>query len=184
MKAILSKYSNWKLILPIFLMFVVCIFLFQKYEKALSKLAGEKVQIIDMRSNYDVEEINEFFTKIKPEGIAIHKFTTAVVDMIFPVAYGCLFILLSAFFLKKITHPDSNWMYLSLLPVALMIFDYKENFNTLQLLESFPNLSAEKVDQAATITDIKSILTSVSMGLPLLLGCIWLVRRLFFKSRP
>lgn len=140
----------------------------------MSELAGVHTPMIDTRNGYDLVEIQEFFTIIKQEGRASHKFATGVVDMIFPWAYGILFVLISAFFLKKITSPDSKWMYLSLFPVLLMIVDYIENFNTLELLESYPNLTAEMVDTASKVTGIKSMLTQLSMTLPLILGIIWL----------
>lgn len=176
MTQLLAKMANWKFIVPALLAFIYCIYLFQIYGEQLNVLAGEEVPIIDMRRNYDVEEINTFFTKIKPEGRAIHQYVTGVVDMIFPFAYGFLFILLSAFFLKKITSPDSKWMYLSLVPVLLMLVDYVENFNTLAMLKAYPDLSAEMVASASKITGIKSTLTEISMFLPLFLGIFWLIK--------
>lgn len=174
MPNLLAKLSNWKFIIPALLGFVYCIYLFQNAEVALQNLAGEKAPIIDMRKNYDAAEIRDFFTIIKPEGRQIHQHITGVVDMIFPIAYGVLFILLSAFFLKKITSPDSKWMYLSLIPILLVIVDYKENLTTLKLLEQYPDFSEEMVANAAQVTGIKSMLTEISMALPLVLGVIWL----------
>ena len=176
MTNLLAKVSNWKFILPAFLGFIYCLYLFQTYGAQLNVLAGEEAPIIDMRRDYEVAEIKDFFTKIQPEGRQIHQFVSGVVDMIFPFAYGLLFILSTAFFLKKITSPDSKWMYLSLFPILLMIADYIENFNTLDMLEKFPDLTTEMVDSASTITGIKAILTNISMGLPLVLGVIWLIK--------
>lgn len=176
MTQVLAKMANWKFILPSLLAFIYCIYLFQIYGEQMNTLAGETVPMIDMRRNYDAEEIKTFFSKIKPEGQAIHKHATGVVDMIFPFAYGFSFILLAAFFLKKITSPDSKWMYLSLVPVLLMIVDYIENFNTLAMLEAYPNLSTEMVAKASQITGIKAMLTNISMALPMILGIVWLVK--------
>lgn len=174
MTNLLAKLSTWKLIIPALLGSIYCIYLFQNAQAALTELAGEPTEIIDMKRNYTAPEITEFFTKIKSEGREIHKHTTGVVDMVFPITYGLLFILLSAFLLKKITSPDSKWMYLALIPVALMIVDYIENFNTLNLLDSYPDLSAEMVDSASAITGIKEVLTNISFSLPIVLGIIWL----------
>ena len=176
MTNLLAKMANWKFIIPALLGFIYCMYLFQGAAEQLNTLAGEEAPMIDLRRNYDVAEIKEFFTKIKADGREVHRYTTGVVDMIFPFAYGVLFILLSAFFLKKITNPNSKWMYLSLVPVLLMIVDYIENFNTLDMLAKFPDLTGEMVDSASTVTGIKSMLTNISMGLPLLLGIIWLVK--------
>lgn len=183
MKNALAQYSTWRLILPAFIAFVVCIYFFQKAQNEMSVLAGEEVVIIDMMPSYDKAKINDFFIKIKPEGRAIHKQTTGVVDMVFPFAYGLLFILLSAFFLKKIAGPNSNWIYLSLFPVLLMLVDFKENLNTLDLLKSFPNLDADQVNSASKITGIKSMLTNLSMAMPLILGLVWLVKLVIGKKK-
>ncbi len=149
----------------------------------MSDIIGEEALMIDVRNNYTWSEINDFFTQLKPEGRQIHKHATGVVDMIFPFGYGILFILLSAFFLKKITRPDSNWMYLSLFPILLMLVDFKENFNTLHLLESFPDLTNEMVGSAAKITDLKTMLVNISMGLPLVLGIIWAIKWILNKYK-
>lgn len=176
MKKILSKYSNWKIILPAFLVFAYCIYLFQVYQSQMGEILGKETLMIDLRSAYTEREISEFFTQLKPEGRALHQFATGVIDMVFPIAYGFLFIFLSAYFLKKIASPTSNWMYLSLIPILLMIVDYKENFNTLHMLKTFPALTPDMVNSAAEVTDLKAMLTNVSMGLPLLLGFIWIIK--------
>jgi len=176
MKGILASWSNWKIILVSFIAFVVCIYMFQSAQSKMGELAGKEVLMIDMRSDYDKTEINEFFASIKSEGREIHRHTTAVVDMIFPFVYGSLFIFLSAFFLKKIAGPESNWMYLALFPILLMLFDFKENLNTLNLLSSYPDFTEEVVSAASKVTGIKSMLTSASMLLPIILGVVWLVR--------
>ncbi len=176
MKNLLAKTSNWKFIIPALLCCAYCIYLFQSAQTKMSQIMGEEAIMIDVRSDYTLDEINDFFTKLKPEGRQIHQRAAGVTDMIFPFAYGALFILLSAFFLKKIARPDSNWMYLALFPIVLMLVDFKENFNTLNLLEKFPNLTNEMVDSAARITSLKAMLVNISMGLPLILGMIWLVK--------
>lgn len=183
MTNLLAKISNWKFILLSFLGFAYCIYLFQVYGEIMNVAAGVESPMIDMRKDYDINEINNFFTSIKAEGRAAHQFATGVVDMIFPFAYGSLFILLSAFFLKKITSPTSKWMYLSLFPIILMIVDYIENFNTLEMLDNFPELNAEMVASASQITGIKATLVDASMGLTLILGIIWLVKWMMNRGK-
>lgn len=176
MKSLLAKASNWKLILFFLVFFFGCIYLFLSYAGELNALAGEDAPIIDLRSNYDEAEISDFFTKIKQEGRDIHQYVTGVIDMVFPLAYGPLYILLLAFLLKKITSPTSNWLYLSLVPVSLMITDYIENFNTLDMLRAYPDLSSELVANASKVTGVKSMLGDLSFYMILILAVIWLVK--------
>ena len=183
MKNLLVKTSNWKFIIPALLAFIFCIYLFQTAQAKMDQIAGEEAAMIDMRNNYNLDEINHFFTKLESEGRKVHQQVTGITDMIFPFAYGMLFILLSAFFLKKITRVDSPWLYLSLFPILLMLADFKENFNTLKLLETFPYLTADMVDNASKITSLKAMLVNISMGLPVLLGIIWLIKWIMEKNR-
>lgn len=177
MKSLLSKTSNWKFIVPAFIAFAVCLYLFQGAQERMNLLAGEEAPMIDMRNDYTMQEISDFFTKLKEEGRKIHQHTTGITDMIFPFAYGFLFILLSAYFLKKIAGPNSNWMYLSLIPILLMLADFKENFNTLNLLNQYPNLTEEMVAKASLVTGVKSTLTEISMALPIILGVVYLAKK-------
>ena len=142
----------------------------------MSAIAGSEVEMIDLRKNYDLEEINDFFTRIKKEGRQIHRYATGVTDMLFPFFYGILFILINAFLLKNITNHKSSWIYLSLIPILLMLVDFRENFNTLKLLDAFPNMTEVQVHSASTVTGIKSLLTSLSLTLTLVLGIIWLIK--------
>lgn len=64
-----------------------------------------------------------------------------------------------------------------------MVFDFRENLNTIHLLDTFPNLTAEMVSKASAITGIKTILTNISMALPVILGMIWVVKYLLAKSK-
>lgn len=176
MKKILAKTSNWRFIISAFLICVFCIFQFEQAQRVMSQIAGEEVTTIDVLKTYSLKEINQLFGKLQHEGREIHRQTTKVTDMIFPFGYGLLFILLSAFFLKKITRPEANWMYLSLIPILLVLVDFKENFNTLNLLEAYPNLTVEMVDSASKVTHFKTFLVYIFILMPTILGVIWGVK--------
>lgn len=178
MKKLLTPASSWKFILPAFIAFILCTYLFQVYQAQINTLTGKESPIVDLREDYDQVEILEFFNSLGEEGREIHRKITAILDMIYPFAYGLFFILLSAFFLRKISPPNSNWIYLALFPLLLMSVDYIENFNTLALLASFPDLDAAKVKEASQITGLKVILTNTTLLLTLVLGLIYLIQRL------
>ena len=183
MKKLLTTASNWKIILPSFLAFMVCLYLFQEYQSEINAITGEESPIVDLRKDYDKAEIQEFFGLLKEEGRQMHRDITGILDMIFPFAYGSFFILVCAFFLKKITHSQSNWMYLALFPILLMLVDYWENFNTLGMLDAFPDLDAQKVVEASRITGLKNILTYVSQAIFLLSGLIYLFKYLRNRAK-
>ena len=176
MKKLLTTASNWKFILPSFLAFIVCLYLFQVNQAKINAITGTESPIVDLRKDYDKAEIHDFFSQLTEEGRQIHTEVTSILDMIFPFAYGSFFILLSAFFLKQIIPSESNWIYLALIPVLLMIVDYIENFNTLAMLDAFPDLDEQKVAQASQITSIKNMLTYASQAVVLIPGLLFLIQ--------
>lgn len=179
---LLNKTANWKFILIFFLLNAFFTgYLFNNAGQALNQLAGQEVEMLDLRHNYTLEEVNIFFTAIKEEGRQIYYDVIAVTDMIFPFVYGPFFIFILAFFIKKISTPSSKWLYLSLFPVLIMILDYAENLNTLQLLDSFPNLTAVAVEKGSNLTSIKHLLIEVSI-LGILLSFLGWIGKLLFRK--
>ena len=94
--------------------------------------------------------------------------------MIFPLVYGPLFILVF-FFIKGIFGETSTWMLIALFPILTMGLDYMENFNTLEMLSSFLNLSEAMVDKGSSFSEKKHFLTLLSNLLYVGLGFLWLV---------
>lgn len=182
MKNLLTKASNWKFIVPAFICSGICIYLFQTYQAEMSSIANEEVQMLDMQSGYAEPEISDFLGKLGADGRQIHRKATGVVDMIFPICNGLFLILLSAFFLKKISPPDSSWIYLALIPVALIIVDYLENFSILGLLSAYPDLTEEMVNRTSQLTSLKTTFVNISMSLPIVLAVIWGIKTLLKKK--
>ena len=176
MITLLSRFSNWKFIVPAFFLMIFFLYLFQNGQAEMNKIAGAEVPMIDVRQSYNLEEVNDFFTKLTSEGRAIHQHLTGVIDMLFPFSYGILFILILAFLLKNIFGKDSKWLYLSLFPILVMIVDYMENTNTLAMLNAFPNLTEALVNKGCDLTELKHLLVLCTYGLILLGGVAWLVK--------
>ena len=188
MTQLLSKWAVPKVILPFFLLNIVFAFLFPRYENQLSTIAGEKVQILDKYPMYTKAQVMELFTKIKAEGREIHRFITSVIDMIYPLVYGPFLMLLITFLLKKVFGPKTGGIGLIFgICLLLMIVDYYENFTTLQLLSSFPNLEDSVVSRGSTLANLKLVLILLSSGLALFafLGWIgsYLMGRIFNRNR-
>lgn len=172
----LAKISNWKFITPFFLLTAFLLYLFLEGQKEMSLIVGESVTLIDLWKGYNLEEITTFFEQLKPEGRAIHQQLTGLNDMIFPFAYGPFFILILAFLLKNIFGKNSKWILFSLFPILTMSADYLENFNTLEMLKSFPNLTEAMVNQGSSFTETKNLFSLIINFLIVLLGTVWIVK--------
>ena len=178
----LANVSNWKIILPFFLFTTFLLYLFLSGQQEMSAIVGAEVTLIDLWKSYDLESVNTFFIQLQPEGRAIHQQLTGEVDMIFPFAYGPFFILVFAFLLKNIFGNDSKWILLSLFPILLMGVDYMENFNTLKMLHSFPDLKEALVDRGSFLTETKHIFSSIiNISVVLLVG-VW-VAKIFLPKK-
>ena len=180
----LSKISNWKFIIPVLLFYLFfAAYLLPNYQQQMNQIAGEEVQILDLQRGYTLVQVNEFFTKLKPEGRAIYRHVTSFVDMIYPFVYGILLILVLAFFLKNLFGNGSKWLFLAWTPILIMIFDFLENTNTLALLDAFPNLSNEMVERGSNFTSWKWIWVMFVFGLIILGGIGYLWKSILNKKK-
>ncbi len=171
---LLVKLSNWKFILPAFLGTLLSVFLFINGMEKMSSIAREKMELLDARKSYTLEEVNVFFTKLTAEGRAVHQQLTGVIDMLFPLIFGALSILLLAFLIKNIFGTHSKLLYLALYPIIGMTIDYMENFNTLALLAAFPDLTTAMVEKGSQLTALKHQLGFFRFAAIFGLGGVWL----------
>ena len=183
MKYALSQLSNWKYIVACFVLFAVFSFyLFPEYQERLSEAAGEQVKPLDTRFSYSADEVRVLFEQLGTEGRDIYKGVVGL-DMVYPLVYGFLFILILAWFLKKITGPGSQWLMLALLPLIGVLFDYLENINTLKLLNRYPEISIDAVAWGERMTLLKHGFGLLSVALAALLAVVYLVKTLMHRKK-
>ena len=63
----------------------------------------------------------------------------------------------------KLFSEKSKIIFLSFLPLIGVLFDYLENFNTLKLLNKFPNITPEQVAYVSQMTQIKWVFLIMSI---------------------
>jgi hypothetical protein len=178
MKNILAGTSNWLFILPFFILFVLFSFyIFPDYQSRLTRAAGEEITVLDSRFSYTQEEVLTDFERLGPDGRVLYAVMAGQLDMVYPMVFGFLFVLILAYLLRNITHPESNWMYLSLFPLLIILFDYLENFNTLHLLKTFPNITEQAVSRGEKFTFLKHIFGLTSVAMMLTLAVVIVVKR-------
>ncbi len=177
---LLKKWSKPMVILPFLLLYLFfTFFLFPKYGNQLNEIAGEKVQILDLYPNYTKAQVTELFTKIKAEGRDIHRFITGRIDMVYPLIYGPFLMLLISFFMLKISPKARRGLFFAfLVPLLLMVTDYAENFTTLQLLSSFPDLDDSVVSRGSTLANLKLLVMLIAMGMVIFSILFWILQYL------
>ena len=181
---LLQRISNWKFILLFFLFFAYMTFyLFPRYQSQLNKLAGEEVQILDARFSYSISEVNNLFDKLGTEGRALYTIVIGRVDMIYPISYAVFCGLLLALLLKTIWRRKPQLIIIALLPVLGALFDYLENFNTLNLLGQYPNIEEQQVAWGELLTRIKQVILVAAVSLIVLLMIILLVKTIIRRKQ-
>jgi hypothetical protein len=174
---LLQRISNWKFILPFFLLFgFITFYLFPHYQLQLSQAAGEEIKPLDVRFSYSLSEVNYLFNKLGVEGRELYKKVVGRVDMIYPIIYGFFFGLTLAYLLKKISRRKPKLILIALLPVFGVLFDYLENLNTLNLLRQYPNIEEHGVSWGKQVTMIKHMFLFASLALILLLAISLLIK--------
>lgn len=182
MKRILIKMSKWKVILPLFVLFLIFpAYLFPHYQGRMGQLAGQEVIPLDSRFSYNYDEVKNVFDRLGSEGRNTYRFVIAKVDMVFPIVYGALFILVLAWLLKKLIGKESGWILLALFPLIGILFEYLENFNTLSMLDRYPAITEEGVAWGSQVTRLKQIFLIASVAFMPFLAVALLVKS--FKRR-
>ena len=167
---LLRKCSNLKNITLLFLFLLIFIFvIFPYYESNINNSTNENIKILDVRFGYNIDQVTELFKEMGENGRAAYFIILSKTDMIYPIIYGSFLILLIAFLLDKI-YPHSNKILLFLIfPIVGMVFDYLENFNTLYLLNKFPNITTEEVTFGSLMTQLKWVFILFSIALIVIL---------------
>lgn len=128
------------------------------------------MKLLDMMpTGYDFNYVNELFKALGENGRRTYLTNQIPLDMLYPILFGLTYCLLLAYFLKKLNKPNTFLFYLCLLPIIAGIADYFENFGIIRLLKSYPNITEFTVKVTNSFSVIKSISTSISFILLIIL---------------
>ena len=144
--------------------------------------AGQEVEPLDMRSSYSHDEVVALFEILATEGRNVYTTVVGRIDMLYPLLYGSLFILVLAWLLKKVLPHRSRWMLLSFFPLVGMLFDYLENIHILKLLDTFPDLDSNTVALTERFTLLKHAFLFASVGMIMLVGPFFVFKQVLIRK--
>lgn len=172
----IKKIVSWKVILLLTIVFLTfTLYIFPLYGAKINISEGE-FNSLDARLCYSFAQVEELFTAMGEEGRATNQFISGVIDMIYPLVYGALFVLLLIKLTSNLVYKNIKWIIS--LPILVVIVDYLENFSVLQLLRNFPSITIEQVALASSFTTVKFVFISMTLWAVLLLGVYHLVKKL------
>jgi len=102
----------------------------------LEEIAGSGC-ILDLRKHFTEAEAFAVLSQYGDEGRRLY-IRLALVDTIYPLAYGALFSLVLAFLLPRAFSPTSPLRKLALLPALAVGMDYLENAGLITMTVTFP----------------------------------------------
>jgi hypothetical protein len=127
------------------------------------KISGfaNNLKIFDIRQfGYTHQEAIALLKSLGNEGRRMYLYQQIPLDLMYPGLFGISSCLVLAYFLNKLKRIETNYIYLTILPIISGAFDYLENFSIIAMLNSFPDVSQNLVSLASIFTIIKSLLTT------------------------
>ncbi|MCU6707444.1 hypothetical protein M6D81_01870 [Paenibacillus sp. J5C_2022] len=138
------------------------------------QLAGEG--ILDLRFHYtavDVEQLLGAGGEAGREAYTLNQ----VIDMFFVICYATAYTALYIYSSTRIWRAGHMMRKLWFIPVLVGMADIVENISIFSLLSSYPALSDATAGLAVAFTMTKHILTVVFLGLLLIAGIGWIMKK-------
>ncbi|HAH22959.1 MAG TPA: hypothetical protein DCL77_04220 [Prolixibacteraceae bacterium] len=149
--------------------------------KVLSFSGGMKLFDL-MPTGYEPEYARALLEKLGAAGRNAYLFNQIPVDLIYPSLFGISYCLLLAYLLNRLNSLKAEYFYLCLLPPLAGLFDYLENLGIINMLVSYPHLSAAAIQITAFFTVFKSLLSTISFCILIVVLVMFGVKKLLQKN--
>ncbi|MCT4637626.1 MAG: hypothetical protein N4A72_07945 [Bacteroidales bacterium] len=163
------RYLSIIVLTALFCLFIM--YLFPLNQAELNSVSGEEVKSLDSRLSYSFVDVKSVFDTMGEQGRDIYFYITSVIDMIYPVVYGVLFMLILGTVLLN------RRSLLRFMPFITVVFDYAENINTLTLLNRYPEITEAMVQRGSLFTMLKWCGVLLTLGTVVVFVIIRIVRR-------
>lgn len=138
----LAQRSNWKYLLPLFLIQTAIQIYFGTYlGPKIEELTGGQPPL-DIQGFYGVEQARTFLQGLSAAAVNTYVYESVPVDTIYPIAYSFFYALLGLFLLRKNDWAQKPWRAIFLLFFIVGIADMVENsLQAYWMLEGVTNSS-------------------------------------------
>ena len=149
--------------------------------KVLSFSGGMKIFDL-MPTGYEPEYAHALLDQLGVAGRNAYLYNQIPVDLIYPFLFGITYCLLLAYLLNRLNSLKAEHFYLCLLPLGAGLFDYLENIGIINLLVSYPHLSDASIQITAFFTVFKSLLSTISFSILIVLLLMLGIKKLMRKK--
>ncbi len=138
---LISKYSNGKIIIILFILTQIIYFLMLFYTIPIVTNYANGMEILDLQPlGFTAEYALNLMESLGSEGRDYYLCRQIPLDLIYPLLFGITYSLL-LFYLFKKTKIKDRYYFLTLIPLFGGFFDYIENIGIILMLKSYPNFS-------------------------------------------
>lgn len=170
----LSVRLQW-LILALLLL-LTALFTFYIFPQIDYRQYNASIRILDVRIWYSVADMQQLFAILGAGGRALYWFQTAVIDMVYPLVYGSLFVFIVLRFGSfNLTNQWVAFWHFSVFLAPLM--DYLENFNTLIALTLYPEIPSVLALSGSLFTGLKWLNAVAALLLMFFTIAVWIMNR-------
>ena len=179
LKFFIEKYSTPKYIWS---MFILTLFI----SLIMVLITGPKIEeyahgmlIMDVLFfGYDIDYVNALFKTLGKQGRSVYLYQQIPVDMIYPIAYGFFSSLSLAWIIKKQNIEIKKiYLFICMIPLLAMIFDFIENSSNALLLIDYPNISSSHVLFSSLFTNLKYLCLLSSLIIFLIFSSIYFLNK-------
>jgi hypothetical protein len=175
----MNKTVNGKTVLSLFIItnVVYVYMLLVSIPKVISFAGGMKIPDM-MPTGYEPEYILTLLEKLGDQGRHVYLYQQIPIDLCYPFLFGITYCMVIIYLLQKIQKLNGETISLCLLPLMGGIFDYMENFSIIHMLTTFPGISVTSIKISAFFTVFKSMLSSISFMVIIILLLMFVLRKL------
>jgi hypothetical protein len=156
------RIAGWKTFIPALLIYVVFAgYVMPQGAKAIQKVCGKKVEILDLQFSYTPERAKAILSEYTFLGRCEAAKFELWGDTLYPIAYTFLFLTIMGWVFKSLAVYDFRVRYIHLFPFLVLIADYSENVGIIKMLKTYPNFSDSLVAVSSLFTSLKWSLLAV-----------------------
>lgn len=172
----LDRMANWKSLVVLLIFYASFpAYWLKNAEATINHLAGKPVGVIDLTIGYDPARTLRMVANYGPAARAYYARTELTADVAYPLTYGLLFaVILTLLFRNK---APKLFRWVTLLPLASLLFDYLENAAIVSLLTTYPAQSPT----LAGLCEVAKVGKWLSFGLVILSMLYGLLRLVLSK---
>ncbi|MEE9373107.1 MAG: hypothetical protein V3V00_08650 [Saprospiraceae bacterium] len=160
----LNPYAQWKYVLiGLGLCLFINVILFPWAGNELREVAPKAAGPIDLKFSYSQNEVYQMIESYGEKGRDIYIMSTVGIDLIYPIIYNIVFILILIILFKKKYPLHGRKHLLAFLPIVVFFADILENTGILLMLNNYPDRLRNVAFLTSACTSIKWAFVSISL---------------------